>query len=115
MAGEDAIIDQLHREAAILLRSKKDDPTIISALCAMGATPHYAEQVLLNVKKDVSDKKGFWITLSSGLGLLVMGAILNLASHNFSVAGSHPLYHVFWGVIVAGIGLTARAFIIFRK
>lgn len=115
MDNEKAVIDQLHRDVALLLQQKKTDEEVIQLLIDRGTDRHYAETVLYNVQQDRWNKKGFRNTLLYGLGFLLMGLLLTYASYRFAVKGGLLYYLVFWGVIVAGISQIARAFILFRK
>ncbi|MCX6315875.1 MAG: hypothetical protein NTW29_01180, partial [Bacteroidetes bacterium] len=68
MQDENLFIDQLHLEAARLMREGKSEQDMITRLCQLGAQPHYASQVIDNVKRDKTKRKGFWITLLYGVG-----------------------------------------------
>lgn len=115
MAGEEIIIDRLHREASLLFRQQKEDEQIIQALCTSGAERHYAEQVLMNVKRDVVKRKKFRNNILYGAGFLALGLLLNLASYNFSNRLGSSMYYFFWGILVVGLGYIFRAFVVFRK
>jgi cytochrome c-type biogenesis protein CcmH/NrfF len=115
MSPESAVIQQLHTEAADLLQQKKSDEEIVDQLVTKGYERHYAEIVLENVKKDTADKKNFWITFFYGLGFLLLGAALSYYSYRFAFKTGAFFYILFWGVIVTGISIMARAFILFKK
>lgn len=115
MDSEKAIIDQLHRDVTVLLQQKKTDEEIVQALVARGVDQHYGATILNNVQHDRRNKRGFRNTFLFGLGFLLLGLLLTLASYRFSVKGGLMFYFIFWGVIVAGISYIARAFILFRK
>lgn len=115
MDNEKAIIDQLHKDVALLLQQKKTGEEIIQQLVDKGTDRNYAEIVLINVQQDRRNKKGFLVTLFYGIGFLVMGGLLTYSSYRFAVKGGLLYYLVFWGIIVTGITYIARAFILFRK
>ena len=115
MSQESAVIQQLHTEAANLLQQKKSDEEIVDHLVTKGYERHYAEIVLENVKKDTADKKNFWITFFYELGFLLLGAALSYYSYRFAFKTGAFFYILFWGVIVTGISIMARAFILFKK
>lgn len=115
MDNEKAIIDQLHHDAAILLRQHKTDEEIIQALVKQGTDRHYAAIILNNLRNDHLNKKKFRNTLLAGLGILIMGLLLNVASYRFSLKGGMLFFYVFLGVVVTGISIIARAFILYRK
>jgi hypothetical protein len=113
MDNTDAIIKQLHMEAAELLASENSDEFIIDSLIKKGIDRHYAEVVLENVKNDISDRKEFYKHLFGGTFVFIAGGILTFGT--FSIAKPGGLYFVFWGIMVYGIFSITRAFIIFRK
>lgn len=115
MADAPDDIGLLHDEAARMLKEKKSDEDIILYIISKGHEWHYAELVLDNVRRDAHNKKGFWKTLFYGLGFLVAGVTLTISSKVFSTSLGIAVYGVFWGMIVVGISIIARAFIIFRK
>lgn len=115
MSQESAVIQQLHTEAAKLLQQKKSGEDVVDHLMAKGYERHYAEIVVSNVCKDTADKKNFWITFFYGLGFLLLGAALTYSSYRFAFKTGAFFYILFWGVIVTGISIMARAFILFKK
>lgn len=107
------IINELHAEAARLLKLKSSEEFIVSSLMAKGIDRHYAEMIIENVKGDESDKKEFYKHLFGGAFVLLAGLILTLGTYSLSVPGG--IYIVFWGFMVYGIIAIVRAFIMFRK
>ena len=115
MSGVDEHIKALHEEIARFLREKKEETAILDHIVSKGYDRHYAEMVLNNVKGDVDDRKGFWKTFFYGFCFLLSGVIVSLASRRFAIASGALFYIFYWGLIVAGISIMARAFILFRR
>lgn len=115
MQDDNQFIDQLHNEAAQLMRKGRSEQEIITRLCELGAQPHYASQVIDNITRDKAKRKGFWITLMYGAGFLILGGVLNFISWQFAVKSGAYAYYVFWGVMVVGLIYIAKAFILYRK
>jgi hypothetical protein len=107
------IINELHSEAARLLKQKSSEEFVVSSLMAKGIDQHYAEMIVENVKSDESDRKEFYKHLFGGAFVLLAGIILTLGNYSLAVPGG--MYLVFWGFMVYGIITILRAFIIFRK
>ncbi len=107
------IINELHSEAARLLKLKSSEEIIVSSLMAKGIDQHYAEMILENVKGDKSDRKEFYRHLFGGGFVLLAGIILTFGTYSLTVPGG--MYLVFWGFMVSGMIAIIRAFLIFRK
>ena len=108
-------IKLLHDEAAQLLAASKSDEEIISYIIAKGYERHYAENVLDNIKEDVQDRRNFWKTLFYGISFLIAGILVTVASRQFAISTGALFYLFYWGLIITGISIIIRAFIIFRK
>ena len=113
MDNTDDIIKDLHAEAALLLKEDNDDAFIIDSLMQKGINRHYAEMVLENVRSDVSYKKAFYKLLLMGISFTGSGTIMTLMGYQHPLPGG--TYFIFYGIIVYGVSLLARAFILFRK
>jgi len=108
-------IDLLHQKARDLLRQKKQHTEIIAELQKEGIDGDYAQVIINNVFKDISNKKNFWKLLFSGLLIILAGVTLNLLSYRIAANSNSYVFYVFWGIFVTGIILIARAFIMFKK
>lgn len=108
-------IKLLHTEVAALVKEKKNETEILEYVISKGYEQYYAEMVLNNVKEEAADKKNFWKTFFYGFGFLISGILVSLASWYFSVSGGAMVYIFYWGLIVVGISIIARAFIIFKR
>ena len=108
-------IKLLHTEVETLFRQNKDEEDIITYIISKGYDRHYAEMVLGNIQEDAADKKNFWKTLFYGIGFLIAGILVTVASYFFSISGGLLFFIFYWGLIVTGISIIARAFIVFRK
>jgi hypothetical protein len=115
MANTDDQIKILHAEVAALIQKKKNDADIIEYVISKGHERYYAELVLNNVREEISDKKNFWKTFFYGLGFLLSGILVSVSSWYFAISTGAMFYFFYWGLIVAGISIIARAFILFRK
>lgn len=108
-------LNHLHEEAANLYKQEKSDEEIISFIVSKGYERYYAEMILDNVKEDASDKKNFIKTLLYGMGFLIAGILVTFASRYFALSVGAMFYLFYWGLVVTGVSIIARAFIIFRK
>ncbi len=108
-------IDLLHKKVRTLLRQKRQHAEIITELKRDGIDPDYAQTIIDNVYNDISDKRNFWKLLFSGVFFILAGFILNLLSYRIAVNSISVIFYLFWGIIVAGIILIIRAFVLFRK
>jgi len=113
--NSNAQILALHEKAKKLILEKKNEEDIIFELKKEGIEPGYAELIIENVKTDLSNKTEFKKELVKGIAFTILGLILNIVSYiAFSNTGSF-FWIVYWGIIVFGITLIFRAFIIFKK
>lgn len=94
---------------------RNNEAEILEHIISKGYELYYAELVLSNVKEEIADKKNFWKTFFYGLGFLISGILVSLASRYFAISAGAMFYIFYWGLIVAGISIIARAFILFRK
>jgi hypothetical protein len=108
-------IDQLHDEVRQMLRAKKTDEEVIRFIHSKGHEIHYAEFVLENIRTERHDRNNFWKSFALGLVLIVSGLVLSFLTNYIARSTGGSLYLVFWGLVVAGISMLIRAFIIFRK
>ena len=108
-------ISALHEKAKELILEKKEEADVISELAKEGIDTNYAQLIIENVKTDLSNKKEFRKELLKGISVTLFGLLLNVSSFiAFSNTGSY-VWIVFWGIVVFGITLIIRAFIIFKK
>lgn len=113
--NSNAQILALHEKAKELILEKKNEEDIIFELKKEGIEPGYAELIIENVKTDLFNKTEFKKELVKGIAFTILGLILNIVSYiAFSNAGE-VFWIVFWGIVVFGITLIFRAFIIFKK
>lgn len=108
-------IEALHASAKEMMKAKLPKEVIIDKLTARGLEPYYAKMILDNLENDKSDKRNFRITLLAGLILIIAGIILNVLSYRIAEKTGSLMFYCFWGIIVSGMLLIARAFILFRK
>jgi hypothetical protein len=108
-------ISSLHQTAKDLLLRKVEDDQIIIALQKEGIEAGYAELIIENVKTDLSDKENFRKELWKGIAVTFGGLLLNYLSYTTSIVTGSTIAFIFWGIIVFGISIIARAFILFKR
>ena len=111
----DEKISDLHEKAKQLLSEDIQEKDIISELIKEGITSSYAEIIIENVKSDISDKRNFWKEFFTGIAITVVGFLLNYLSFAVATRSGTLTFILFWGIVVFGISVIIRAFIIFRK
>ncbi|MEO7310802.1 MAG: hypothetical protein ABIX01_10425 [Chitinophagaceae bacterium] len=105
----------LHKKAAQLLQNKAKDDEIITALIKEGINHDYATLILDNVKDDVHDKKEFRKHWVSGSFITIAGLLVNYLSYEISEKYGAGSFLLLWGIVLFGILIIVRGFIIFRK
>jgi hypothetical protein len=108
-------IKALHADAAKLLLQQKPDEEIIAFIISKGHESHYARDVLENVRVDAIEKKQFRKTLFYGSGFIVAGLLAIFASWFFAERMGMLFYFFYWGLVVTGISIIIRAYIIFKN
>lgn len=115
MSDETKIIQQLHAEAAMMLRQGEPEEKVVTMLQAKGCDRRYAETILMNIREDAANKLRFRKTVFYGVGFLLAGFMLTFSSYYFSMSRGSGFYIFFWGLFAGGISIIARAFILYRK
>jgi hypothetical protein len=105
----------LHKKARGLLRQGKPESYILEELRKEGITMDYAQIIMANVYNDIHDRKSFWKLLFSGLFFIIGGLAINFFSYQIAVNTGSLFFYLFWGIVVSGIVMIAKAFIIFKK
>jgi hypothetical protein len=100
MANTNDQIKMLHAEVSALVKEKKAEAEILTHIISKGHEPYYAELVLNNVKEEIADKKNFWKTFFYGLGFLISGILVSLASWYFAISTGAMFYIFYWGLII---------------
>jgi hypothetical protein len=113
--NSNAQIFALHEKAKKLILEKRNEEEIIFELKKEGIESGYAELIIQNVKTDLSDKTEFKRELVKGIAFTILGLILNLVSYIAFSNAREFFWIVYWGIVVFGISLIFRAFIIFKK
>ena len=113
--NSNAQIFALHEKAKKLILEKRNEEEIIFELKKEGIESGYAELIIQNVKTDLSDKTEFKRELVTGIAFSILGLILNLVSYIAFSNAREFFWIVYWGIVVFGISLIFRAFIIFKK
>ena len=107
--------NSLHKMAKNLLKQGKSNDQIITQLAEQGIEPTYAQMILDNVYRDISDRRNFWKLLFGGLFFIGGGIAINYYSYKIAENSHSNIFYLFWGVIVAGVLLIIKAFTLFRK
>ena len=105
--------EEVHRQAAQMLKQKLHDKEIIEHLTIDGLDQYYAEMILENVKNDVEDKKQFWKNVLRGLFVFISGLILSIGTYQLAAPGG--FYCIFSGIMLVGIISVIKGYILFRK
>lgn len=108
-------VDWLHKKAKDLLKQNKAEEEIILELRNDGITEDYAKIIIENIQNDLHDKRSFWKLIFSGIFFILSGLTINYLSYRIAANQNAIFFYLFWGIIVVGIGLLFKAFIIFRK
>jgi hypothetical protein len=108
-------IETLHTKAATLLQQKREEAAIIDELVKEGIEPSYAALIIENVKSDLEDRRLFKKEFGMGVFFVIAGLLINLLSYQLAVNLNSFFFYVFWGIIVLGIIMIYRAFVLFRK
>src|SRR5690349_15451705 len=108
-------IKLLHRRAEKLLKDNLTEQEIISELIKEGIDQNYARIVIENVLKDLRDRRAFWWHILGGLFFILGGLVINYLSYISTGSGAFKMFYFFWGILVIGVVMIFRAFILFRK
>ena len=108
-------VDYLHSIAKNLIKCKIPDNQILYALLKEGIDENYALMIIENAKSDIDDKKEFWKLLFMGIFFVIGGLAINYYSYKIAENANSFFFYLFWGIVVAGIILIIRAFILFKN
>ena len=117
MTGKDAdaFIRDAHNQALILLKRGTSEHDAVNALVQSGLDAGYAETVVDNMQREISDRKGFLKLLVGGIFTVCCGLGINYFSRQIAINTGLLFFFVFWGIVVGGILMILRAFLYFRK
>jgi uncharacterized membrane protein len=108
-------VDHLHTLAKNLIKNKVAETQILKELLKEGINENYALTIIQNVKSDIDDKKEFWKLLFMGTFFVIGGLVINYYSYKIAENGNSFFFYLFWGIVVTGIVLIIRAFILFKN
>jgi len=112
----DKKIELLYSTAKRLVDEGKDDSMIVSELCKDGEiSEDYANQILENIYDDKYDKKEFIKHTILGSFITVGGLLTNYLSYQFAITTGSTTFLLIWGVVVIGVIVLIRGFILFKK
>ena len=105
----------LHKKVKDLLKQGKSENHIIEELKKDGINLDYAHIIIENVYNDIHDRKNFWRLIFGGLFFIIGGLAINYFSYQIAANAGSFFFYLFWGIVVAGIVMILRAFIIFKN
>lgn len=108
-------VNELHQTVKEFLQKGMPEESIIKELGKKGIDAFYAQTIIDNVLSDKEDKKNFWKLLIMGIFTLVAALLINYFSYAIAFNSGAHYYYLFWGLVVAGVLMITRAFILFRK
>jgi hypothetical protein len=108
-------IEKLHQTVKLLLQKGHTDDDIVQQLQKEGIDADYAQTIINNVVSDAEDKRDFRKLFLMGLFTLIGGLLINYFSYTIASATGALFFYLFWGIVVAGIVMLIKAFIIFRR
>ena len=108
-------INDLHQKTKALIDQNLSEAEIIDELRKDDVDELYAKTLIENVSGDNRDRKDFWKLLLMGICLIAGALAINYFSYTIAVQSGSFSFYLFWGVIVAGLLMIVRAFILFRK
>lgn len=108
-------IELLHNKVADLIRQGKSENYIVDELRKDGINLDYAQIIIANVHNDIHDRKSFWKLIFGGMFFILGGLAINFFSYLIAVNVGSLLFSLFWGIVVVGIIMVARAFIVFKN
>ncbi len=106
---------KLHQVVKAYLQNGITEEEIINLLQKENIDAFYAQTIIDNVLSDKEDKKDFWKLLLAGLFTIAAGLLINYFSYAIAYNTGSLSFYLFWGIIVAGIMMISRAFILFKK
>lgn len=108
-------VDELHAIAKELIRKDVDDDIIIQELINCGVDAAYAEMIIGNVRKDERDRRDSFKLILMGTFCIIGGLMITYLSYRMAANRASLFFFIFWGVVVAGIGMLIRGFSLYRK
>lgn len=111
----DSKIEHLHSIAKQLIKEGKDDAEIIDQLETKGVNRGYAELIVDNVHEENFKRREFSRHLILGLFTTIAGVVINLLSYKIAENTGSTMFLLLWGIVVAGIIILTRGFILYRK
>jgi hypothetical protein len=111
----DIRIKALHNKAKTLLKQGMNEDELIEELTKEGIDTGYALLIIENVKNDIRDRSDAWKLTLMGSFFIVGGIYINYFSYRIAVNANATFFYLFWGIVVVGILMLARAFFLFRK
>ena len=112
---QEDVVDFLHKKARGLLQQHIAKDSVVAELVREGISSEYAEVIISNVLNDRTDQKSFWKLIVGGLFFIFGGVALNVFSFQIAANSGSFFFLLFWGIVVTGIIMIIRAFILFKK
>lgn len=108
-------VELLHATAKKLIKSNLSENQVIQNLLGYGIDTNYAHIILENVKLDIEERKEFIKLIAKGAFLIIAGFAINYFSYKIAEHSNSIFFYLFWGIIITGVLLIIRAFILFTK
>jgi hypothetical protein len=108
-------IEVLHKMAGKYLQEGLCENEITEILKKQGLEDFYAKKIIENVLLDKQRKRSFWLLLFGGILVIAVGFGLNYYSYKMASTSNTSFFHLFWGIMVVGLIMIIRAFILFKK
>jgi hypothetical protein len=113
---QDILIQQMHDEARKLLQEGLADDAIVGKMKnQFSIDSFYAETILDNIYAEKENRVAFFKHLAYGLTMIIAGAWMTYRSYVLSIEMGIVPTLILWGLVVSGISVLIRGFILFRK
>ena len=107
-------INYLHKKTKELIGEGLSVREMVEALKKEGVEEPYAKTLINNVLNDDRDHNNSLGLLITGIVFFVGGLAINYYSYQFAENGG-GFYIIFWGIVVSGAGMIARALMTWKK
>ena len=105
----------LHARVKEMIREGMKEEEVIDKLVREGLDKQYCYLIIANIENDVEERRDFRKMLFGGLFITAGGLMINLLGYKIGLNFGSSFYYVFWGIVVSGVVMIIRGFILFRK
>lgn len=107
-------IEYLHKKTAELISEGLSVREMVEALKKEGIEEQYAKTLINNVLNDDRNQNNSLGLLITGIVIFVGGLAINYYSYQFA-ENAGGFYIIFWGIVVTGAGMIARALMLWKR